>query len=399
MHTLLAWGTGVGKTAEALSLTKNCKRVLWITTKSLKKIGLAEECSKWGGDVAKYHLYTSDDVRLNKVPDDKFDGVVWDECHKAAGMTPYRFYKNKESHPKTSQTYQKGIELLSWLKPKVCVLMSASVVKNPMCVYALHELLIASGLQQDSWDWYKFRDQFYIEAKVGFRPIWIVRQNKSDLLIELAKTFGRTKHLKDVAYIPPQHFETINVGLTKEQIKAIDELDVSDPLVELQKRHQIEQGILVEDKLTFPETKIQAINHLYSQRKKIVVVCKFTAQIEMYKKFFKDAYIINGKTKNVSEVVQTIEKSDRCMLIIQCSMGVGMNLPSFDCMIFASNDYSPVSREQMEGRILRRNALKENWYYDLLAGDMDKAVQRSIKNKKKFSEKLYAQEVGEGLRF
>ena len=64
--------------------------------------------------------------------------------------------------------------------------------------------------------------------------------------------------------------------------------------------------------------------------------------------------------------------------------GAGFEIPSFSCMVFASQGYSVRNYVQMKARIRRINALKPVIYYHLLGGKCDNMIYKSIEEGKDF---------------
>jgi len=73
-------------------------------------------------------------------------------------------------------------------------------------------------------------------------------------------------------------------------------------------------------------------------------------------------------------VVDAVEASDRCVVLIQTATCEGYELPSVGLIIFASMDYSYRNGVQLKGRFLRSNKPKKNVYIHLIAGEADKAI-------------------------
>ena len=89
------------------------------------------------------------------------------------------------------------------------------------------------------------------------------------------------------------------------------------------------------------------------------------------------------------------EESDECYLILQSSIGVGFEIPSFSCMVFASQHYSMVNYVQMKGRIRRINNIKPVIYYHLLGGRCDDMIYKSFQDGKDFVPSEYLNMVQE----
>lgn len=143
----------------------------------------------------------------------------------------------------------------------------------------------------------------------------------------------------------------------------------------------------VEDHLLEQTGKHKEISKISKNHRKVVCVVHYREQIEeLYKKLSKErqTFVLDGRTKDVDRTIKDAEAADECYFIIQSSVGAGFEIPSFSCMIFASQGYSVRNYVQMKARIRRINALKPVIYYNLQGGRCDKMVYESIELGKDF---------------
>ena len=98
--------------------------------------------------------------------------------------------------------------------------------------------------------------------------------------------------------------------------------------------------------------------------------------------------VLNGATKDRS-FIQKVDKSpDPHIIVAQCSISSGYELPSFPCVIYASKSFKYVDYEQSIGRVLRSNKLKKNLYIHLVVEGCDKDCHDMIMTGQDFQEKL-----------
>ena len=143
----------------------------------------------------------------------------------------------------------------------------------------------------------------------------------------------------------------------------------------------------VEDHLLEQVGKVKEIKRLARGYRKVVVIAHYRQQIDdLYKDLSseRETFILDGRTGNAEHVINAAESSDECYFIIQSSVGAGFEIPSFSCMVFASQSYSVRNFVQMKARIRRINALKPVIYYHLHAGRCDRLIHESIKEGKEF---------------
>lgn len=386
------WGTGSGKTRTALQLAEG--KVLVICPKTQR------EDKTWERELQKLNVpldltvLSKEDFKkkLHTLP--YFDTIIGDEAHTLCGVTPFTRQRNKVKIPKVSQIF----EALDWyvrnFTPKRLYLVTATPIPQPMAVWG------ASKLLGHKMDFVQFRKQFYIEINMRGRQLWLPRKddNSKNVLASIVQKIGVTGRLTDWFDVPEQTHKNIMVGMTKEQSKKIDELELlyPDPIVLIGKKHQLEQGIFEGQFL--PQNKFEQIEELADEFGKILVFCKYTRQIEELEKYLKaqkrKVLTLTGKTQKRRDLMVSAEQEGPCVVIAQAQVSAGYELPSYRCTIFCSKSYSFVDHDQSLGRTLRANNLQKNLYITLHSGDIDVAVSDSVENKKDFSERIYAEKRG-----
>ena len=148
---------------------------------------------------------------------------------------------------------------------------------------------------------------------------------------------------------------------------------------------------------------IEKILDYASEYPKMLVFAKYTAQINAIAEALKgegyNVRTLTGATEDRDEVIKYANEND-CILVAQCSVSAGWEVPTCPIVIFASMSYSVVDRIQSEGRIHRANHLKKNLFVTLVVkGGIDEAVYKSIQNKQDFNEMIYLKEheTGSGI--
>lgn len=389
-------GTGSGKTATALMLAKG--RTLVVCPKTQRDDRNWEREHERLGLSYPLKVVSKEDMRRDYQMLAGCQTLILDEAHTVAGVTPSTRYKNRIEIPKSSQTYDATMAYIRRVKPERIYPCTATPTRSPMAVYSLGRMLGAS------WEYFKFRNRFYVKLPMPGRTVYAPKKDDDtkDLLAKLVNRIGYTGRLADWMDVPEQTHKTIRTELSKAQQDAIDDLPLNypDPIVLVGKTHQVENGILMEDgeevRSFGTDGKVQAIMELAEEFPKVLVFAKYRAQIALIAKAAKDAkipvYTLTGETKDRGAVLRDAESpaNKRCIFIAQSQISAGYELPSFRCTIFASASYSFVDLEQAIGRTLRANALNRNLYVYLSSGEVDKAVWRSLADKKDFSERIYA---------
>lgn len=405
--TGLFLGTGGCKTRTAEELAVG--KVIVVCPKQQKLDQTWEKNADKFGIPLNMTVVSKEEFRRDHKKIGKCDTLIVDEGHHHLGVRPETCRKNGETIPKTSQIFDATRWYLKYNRPERFYLLTATVGSKPMNVWAAAKLL---GL---NWDFFKFRNTFYIERKMGYRSIWIPRMDEArkEYLAQLVKKLGYVGRLEDWFDVPEQTFKTVYVELTAKQKWAIRTLkeEEADPLVKNAKMRTIENGVLYKSDLVyvsdreerivrsaevFPSEKIEYILERADEFDKILVFAAFTAQVEEIAKKLKEAghknvYTLTGATKDRKTVIESAEASERAVVIAQASISEGYELPSFPCVIWASLSNKFRDYDQGKGRVLRANALKKNLYVHLIVkGGADERCYKAIMSGNDFQEKIYS---------
>ena len=354
--------------------------------------------------------------------------VIIDEAHKVTGVRADTRQLHLQEIVDTSQIFDALLRYLRVANPKRVHPLTATPASSPMSLFALGIIL------GRNFDFYKFREAFYYKTKLRGYERWLPkfrrkafpgskpeikefiereRRQSIELAAKTKESLGYTGTLNDWFDVPDQVFKVHEVGTTtimEAKYKELKKL-YPDPLVQAGKRQRLEQGIFDKyvriegtdevEKVTelIKENKADAIEQYMIEFGKVIVFCRYTAQIEMFKERFEKDYkvlTLTGQTKDRQAVLEEARNSEECLFIAQCQISAGWELPDYPCMIFASLNYSFVDYDQAKGRILRANKLKKNLYVFLIAGDGDRLVKEVVDEKQIFSEAKYADRLTAG---
>lgn len=389
---LIAWECGLGKSLMGieLALTLSPSSALVICPKGLK--------AKWNRDLAKHpgvyaagwKVVSKEEFKRDWETLNYYSTIIVDEFHTFAGMT--------------SQLSKSLIAYIKKNNPsQIYGLTATPYTSSPWSVYRLATIL---GYK---WNYAKFLHQFFYMVPMGGRNIPMARPNKEEELAALVKRIGNVVKMEECFDIPEQIFETEYFELTPAQKKAVKDVKMNEinPVVKWTKIHQIENGALKGDEYNatkfFDSNKHDRIVELAEENGKIAVFCRYNAQIDALKALLEEkglkAFVIRGDVKDRDEVTQEIERTEKCVAIIQSDVGIGFELPSISVIVFASMSFSYVAYEQSLGRFLRANALHKNVYINLLTEayeelpSVDSAVYDSVMKKQDFSIAIYDKEI------
>lgn len=397
-------GTGASKTRTALHLAEGKTLVICPKQQREDKTWQREN-EKWETNV-DLTVISKEDLRKKWKELPAFKTVIIDEVHNNLGISPMCIQRNKVQKPKTSQIFEATKGYIDKHKPERLYLLSATPVPKPMSMWGIGILF------GQKWDFYAFRDTYYIEIRVGgVRRIWVPKKTEEikKRLAGVIQRFGYTGGLNDFFDVPPQTQKTVEIELTTQQKIALQELKFTeaDPLVRRARMRTIENGVLYGKKIESIDGKIDQMTNetkIFKSKKidyileralefpKLLIFANYTAQIEeIAKALRKEGYNVStltGATKDRSFIRTVDESPEPHIIVAQSSISSGYELPSFPCVIYASKSWRYVDYEQSLGRVLRSNKLKKNLYIHLVVEGCDKDCHDTIMSGQDFQEKL-----------
>lgn len=397
-------GTGASKTRTALCLAEGSTLVICPKQQREDKTWEREN-SKWqtGVDLT---VISKEDIKKMWDTLPRFETVIIDECHGALGVSPSTYQRKGVQYPKTSQIFEAVKNFIEKTNPKRLYFLSATPIPKPMSMWGMGILF------GQKWDFYLFRQAYYTEVRVGgMRRIWMPKKTDEakQRLANLVQKFGYTGGLNDFFDVPEQTHKVVEICLSNEQKRAMENMTFmeADPLVRRARLRTIENGVLygkeIEeldgkiDQMTnrttiFTSYKIDYILERAMEFPKLLIFANYTAQINEIARVLREydykVSTLTGATKDRS-FIRTVDESDEPHIIIaQCSISSGYELPSFPCVIYASKSWRFIDYEQSLGRVLRSNALKKNLYIHLVVEGCDKDCHNSIMDGMDFQERL-----------
>jgi len=414
-YTGLWLGCGSGKTRIALALATGKTLVICLKTQRDDK-NWQTELLKMNKTLDLTVISDDDFLRIHK-DIGYYDTVIVDEATKCLGVSTNDKFVKKVRTVKSSKRFEYLVALIEKKKPDRVYLVTATVTKTPLCIWA-------SGVILGKWSmdtFWRFRDKFYFELPMQKRvPIYSAKKTPElkEELINLSKSMGYTGRLEDWNDVPKQTYKDEYLELTNEQKALIKDLHLEypDPATLNLKRNQIENGILKGDKFGYTPTlevkdkKIPRLLDYAVEFPQMVVFAKFTKQIEKIENALKkegyEVYLLTGKTKDRGEMLNTIRSKKEYILIVQTGISKGWELKNCPVIIFASRDHKWEDYNQALGRIQRGDNIKKNLYINLMVkydhivsgkggqnidkGSMDIAIGKSLSEGEDFNDKLYA---------
>ena len=362
---ILCYETGCGKSHVGklwLSRPERNKNAVVLCPKQIKK--------NWQGD---WTTYTFEEFKKaskeDKLPENP-SAILVDECDMVASP----LFEAKKRSQRTEALYN---YIMANPQADILLLTATPVRSTPA---NMHTLLVLSRIKPATKEcWLRYRDLYYALTNMPYlpRPAWLPKKGWQREMQPLIDKYTYTALMSDVVDLPPETHEVIRL---KEP--DYEENEEWEPAKQFSEDHRLEQ-----------RGKDKTITSISRGYRKVVVVCRYRQQIdELHKKLSKEreTFVLDGRTRDVGQVVADAEASGECYLIVQAQVGAGFELPSFAVMIFASMSYGARDYVQMKGRVKRINALKPLKYFYLLAGRCDKMVYNSVKQGLDFIPSHYA---------
>ena len=380
--TLLAWGTGTGKSLAGIELLKKngAKEAMIICPKSIK--------SKWIADTpGGYMVLTKEEFKKQAPLLKRYNHILVDEAHYFSGNT--------------SAMSKFLIKYIEWHKVEYVYLLTATPYLSSIWgIYTLARILGYNPSYQS------FKKKYFDMIPMGRRRIPVQKKKvvndngviipMEDEVARLVNKIGDTVKIEDCIDVPRQTFLVEEFELTSEQKTAIKNLDDIVPISRWTKFHQICGGSLKGDGYSpnqmFKSEKLARILDLAKEHKKLVIVARYNHErdiiINALKKY--NIYHISANEKDVAGLAQEADKQEKAIVVVSGGISEGYELPSFPIMVFYSYDFSLKNYIQMLGRILRINKLKKNVYISLIVKDsVDEDVYSCIMNKRNFDIAIY----------
>ena len=138
--------------------------------------------------------------------------------------------------------------------------------------------------------------------------------------------------------------------------------------------------------------RFTAVLSILKKRNRIIIFYNFDYELDILRRLTNVTVVAewNGHKH------EPVPESESWAYLVQYTSGAeAWNCISTDTVVFYSLNYSWKVMEQSEGRIDRLNTPYKNlWYYRLVSGSgIEKSIMKTLKNKKKFNEKMYENHV------
>jgi len=408
-HTGLWLGTGSGKGAIALSLTRG--NTLVVAPKQLRLDRTWERNAEKFGINVPLTVLSKEDFRsaFQNGTLKAYDTVIWDEVHHAlSGISTDTRTVKGQPVPKISQLTAAFISYLKQSPPKRLYLLSATPASKPMHVFTMGVILGRWGLER----YFEFREKYYFRTKKGYREFWIPRKSEEHKarLALLVRSMGEVGTLSDWFDVPEQTHKVEHILLTTEQEKAIKDMEKNtiDPMTRLAKMRTLENGCeyvaqveqvtereqrLTRGKRTYKNNKVTRILELAEEFPKLLIFAQYTAQVEQIAEALREeghtVFTLTGKTKDRGTIFQEAEALPSAYVVAQADIAEGYEWKSCNVVVWASKSTKFYPYDQGKGRVLRADAIKKNLYVHLVVPNgQDEKCHETIMSGQDFQERI-----------
>ena len=383
--------TGLGKTITAINLVGHypIRMVLIITTKSLKR-NWENEINTWRKGKWGYVVMSKEEFRRDWMKLENFDALIVDEFH---------YFGNFKSFLHKS--------LWAWLKKNkpqyVWGLTATPIMSSCMSVWALSRLL-----GKPLGTYWEFYNKYFYKVRMGYKYVPMQKKGIEEALASDLRLVGDVVSKEEALDLPEQIHKFEYFGLTRDQKKAIKELDndptTANPIVYHNKVLQISNGTLKissssgeegEKFKKFKTEKIPRLLELIERHRKVVVVARHTAELYLLREIISDSRLYHGGTpeRDREKITSEFNSASAGVLLLQSDMAEGFSLRGVKVMIFYSHSYDYIKYYQSLGRIHgidRGIKGQPAIYYHLLVSDtIDEAVWKCLERKESFDLALY----------
>lgn len=378
---ILYGGVGAGKSAAVLAyyMKHERPRDIYVITTAKKRDSL-----DWEKEAAQFSLST--DLFLENDDYKKHYGILtvdsWNQIKNYEGITDAFFIFDEQrlvGYGAWVKSFLKIAKKNNW------VLLSATPGDSWMD-YA--PVFIANGHYKNITD-FKFKHVLYEPfnkyPKIrGYLGEGILEKLRNDILVEMPYLKHTTRMMN---YMDVGHDKELCEMVRVKRWNPFGNCPVKDA----GDMFRLTKKIVYSD-----PSRLEMVRKLMMCHPRLIIYYQYNFELDILRTLKDEiaTYEWNGHVKNHH---QLFENEDKWVYLVQYVSGAeAWNCTATDAMILYSLTYSYKNFEQCMGRIDRLDTPFETLYYYLLVSNvwLDRAVKKSLSEKKSFNEKEYAEKNG-----
>ena len=312
----------------------------------------------------------------------------------------------------TKQT--KGVTRIGRVADYRLALSGTPVTNGPLDVFAQWRFLDESVFGPS---YYAFRARYAVMG--GFEGKQVVGYRALDELTRRAHRIAYRVTKADALDLPETTDVTVPVALSAPERRAYDQLaresvaefdgaevSVTNVLTRLLRLQQItsgsvpaDDGKVVELGASKIDAAVELVEDAVSGGGKVVVFCRFRAEIERIAAMVPGALVLTGDTPQAERgelVCRFQQDADARVLIAQIQVGgAGITLTAASTMVFCSTSFNYAETQQARARIHRIGQHSACTYYHVVATDtVDELIQEAIARKEDVARLIVDRGVG-----
>jgi len=254
---------------------------------------------------------------------------------------------------------------------------------------------------------------------------WVLRKGSLEKILSRVSDKTIRYERQDCFDLPERTYETLNIRMTTEQAKLTDELiDKARDEVESGKNQaalmtlciklaQVTGGFLIVDGVTKrlnSNPKLRALEKLIDEIDgKFIIYHQFVEEGRMIEGMLRRLKVpfksVRSEVKNKPAQIREFreDKNVRVLVAHPACGGEGINLQFASTIVYYSNSFNMIHREQSEGRIYRAGQTRKCVYFDLLVGNdendsIDYRIMQALGSKKQIAQVVLDYVRGNNLK-
>ena len=381
----LAMEVRTGKTLTALSIANRygAKKVLFLTKK--KAIESGTILNDYNLLHPSFEIQIINNESLHKVVDSDFDLLISDEHHRNG------------SFPKPNKTTKEIKQRFGHLP---MIFLSGTPAAESGSQY-YHQFWISNyspfKYYRNFYDWARIFTRHKVKY-LGAIQIPDYSDSIDDSILENVSPYILRYTQKEAGFksdITERILYCKMLDRTRSMIKMLIEDEVivgqSDTIIAdtaaamMTKVHQLANGTIITEggkSIITDDSKAKFIQS-YFAGKKIAIFYYFQKEKEMLKTIFGDS---------ITDDINEFNSTDKNFMVQQISGSEAISLKDAEALVYYNYGYSGKSYIQGRDRMTTKEREENNVYFVFEDGDINSRIYKSVKNKKRYNEKLFCKD-------